>query len=156
MTRHEPAVPEPTSRRPFVIDFDTRVDRLDGEIVVTVLGEIDLATGPLLWECIATAIPDAERRLVIDLSGTTFIDSTGMAVFVQAHKHLRHRGAELILRAPQASARKVLSITGLDAVIAIQDSMAITVATSWPRGAAPVPGRLTSVPRETESDDPAR
>ena len=123
MTRPELPVPEPTSgKQPFVIDFDTRVDRVDGEIVVTVLGEIDSATGPLLWECLATAIPDAGRRLVIDLSGATFIDSTGMAVFIQAQKRLRHCGAELMLRAPQASARKVLSITGLDAVIAIQGS----------------------------------
>ena len=127
MTRPELAVPEPTSdKEPFVIDFDTRVERFDGEIVVTVLGEVDMATAPLLWECLATAIPEAVRRLVIDLSGTTFIDSTGMAVFLKAQRQLRHGGADLILRAPRASARKVLSVTALDTVITIQDGPAIT------------------------------
>lgn len=124
MTRLEPAVPEPTSGQdvPLLVDFDTRVDRLAGEVVVTVLGEIDMATGPLLSECLAAAIPDATRRLVIDLSGTTFIDSTGLALFVRAQQQLRHRGAELILRAPQAAARQVLAISGLDTVMTIQAS----------------------------------
>ena len=157
MTGLEP-IPEPTGGRdgPFQVDFDTRVVRRGGEVVVTVLGEIDIATGPLLWECLADAIPDAGRQLVIDLSGTTFIDSTGIAVFAQAHKQLRHRGAHLILRAPQASARKVLSITGLDTVIAIQDgAVASTVATSS-QMATPVPGGPAGVLPETESDDRAR
>lgn len=123
MTRLEPAVPEPTSRKDrFLVDFDTHVDHLAGEVVVTVLGEVDMASAPLLWRCLADAIPEASQRLVIDLSGTTFIDSTGMAVFVRAQQQLRQRGAELILRTPQASARQVLSVTGLDTVITIQDS----------------------------------
>lgn len=123
MTGLEPTGPEPTSGKDerFLVDFDTRVDRFAGEVVVTVLGEVDMASGPLLWSCLAEAIPDAARRLVIDLSGTTFIDSTGMALFIRAREHLRHRGAELILRTPQASARKLLAITGLDTVITIQD-----------------------------------
>lgn len=122
MTQLEPAVPEPTSGKDrFLVDFDTHVDHLAGEVVVTVLGEIDMASGPLLWRCLAEAIPEAPRRLVIDLSGTTFIDSTGMAVFIRAQQQLRQQGAELILRTPQASARKILSTTGLDTVITIQD-----------------------------------
>ena len=146
--------PSPGSKDgPFEVDFDTRVHRLDGEIVVTVLGEIDLATGPLLWECLATAIPDAERRLVIDLSGITFIDSTGMAVFMQAQKQLRHRGAELILRAPRASARRVLSITGLDTAIAVQDGSVTTTLAAPSPVTTPDSGRLASTPRETEADD---
>ena len=110
----------------LAVDFDIRVDRFAGEVVVSVLGEVDMASGPLLWECLAEAIPDAARRLVIDLSDTTFIDSTGLAIFVRAREQLRHRGAELILRTPQASARKVLSITGLDTVITIHDGSVAT------------------------------
>ena len=123
MTCAEP-VPQPPlagGTEPFLVDFDTRVGRLDGEVIVTVLGEIDMASGPLLWECLARTIPDAERRLVIDLAGTTFIDSTGLALFARAHQRLRRGGAELMLRAPNSSARLVLHITGLDQVITIED-----------------------------------
>ncbi|HET9770080.1 MAG TPA: STAS domain-containing protein [Acidimicrobiia bacterium] len=102
-------------------DFDIRVGRQAGDVVVTVLGEIDMASAPLLWERLTEAIPDASRALVIDLSGTTFIDSTGMAVLIRAQRHLRRRGAELIVRSPRPSARKVLAITGLDTIITIQD-----------------------------------
>ena len=136
MTGLEPAVPEPTSGKDgrFLVDFDTHVERFADEVVVTVLGEVDMACGPLLWRCLAEAIPDTARRLVVDLSGTTFIDSTGMALFVRAREQLRHRGAELILRNPQPSVRKVLSITGLDTVITIQDASLATTMASRPMG----------------------
>ena len=117
---------EHSGSRSVEFDCDTRVDQYAGEVVVTMLGEVDMASGPLLWRCLAEAIPDAARRLVIDLSGTTFIDSTGLAVFIRAREHLRHRGVELILRNPRSSARKLLSITGLDTVITIQDASAAT------------------------------
>lgn len=116
-----PQQPPAGATEPFFVDFDFRVSRLDGDVVVIVLGEIDMASGPLLWECLAGAFPDPDRRLVLDLAGTTFIDSTGLALFSRAHQRLRRGGAELVLRAPSSSARSVLRITGLDQVVTIED-----------------------------------
>jgi anti-anti-sigma factor len=101
-------------------EFGMEITSVDGEIVIAVRGELDMETCPLLWERMADAIPLAEKRLVVDLGDTAFIDSTGLAVFVRAFKRLQHGGSELVLRSPNRSARKILHITGLDRVMRIE------------------------------------
>ena len=98
--------------------FDAEVTRGDGEVVVLVRGEIDVASAPMLWERLVEAIPDT-KRLVLDLRETEFIDSTGLSVFVRALRRLRGDGSELILRSPRPGVRKILDITGLDQVFII-------------------------------------
>ncbi len=93
---------------------------VDGQVIISPCGEIDMAGAPLLWERISAAIPDVNERLVIDLSQTTFIDSTALAVFVKALKRLRLVGADLVLRAPNSAAQKVLNITALDQIMTIE------------------------------------
>jgi anti-sigma B factor antagonist len=101
-------------------EFELQVASTNGEVVVSVRGEIDMATAPSLWKELTELIPDVQKRLVIDLADTRFIDSTGMGVFVKAFKRLRHGGAELVLKSPNNSARKVLNLTGLDRVLTIE------------------------------------
>jgi anti-sigma B factor antagonist len=91
-----------------------------GEVIVTVHGEIDISTASQLWEHLAEAIPRATHRLVLDLSDTDFIDSIGLGVFVRAFKRLRSQGAEFVLRFPHPTARRILTITGLDRVMTIE------------------------------------
>lgn len=100
--------------------FATEVTKEDGEVVVSVRGEIDIVTAPVLWASLADVLPDT-TRVVIDLRGTEFIDSTGLGVLVRALKRLRHHGGDLVLRAPRPNARKVLSVTCLDRVMTIVD-----------------------------------
>lgn len=99
--------------------FDAEVTRGEGEVVVLVRGEIDVASAPWLWERLVEAIPDT-KRLVLDLRETEFIDSTGLSVFVRALRRLRGDGGELILRSPRPGIRKILDITGLDQVFTIE------------------------------------
>ena len=98
--------------------FGAEIRREDGEVVVAVRGEIDIVTAPALWDVIVEVIADT-NRLVVDLSETDFIDSTGLGVLVRALKRLRHHGGDLILRSPKPNARKVLHITHLDRVMTI-------------------------------------
>ena len=100
--------------------FSAEVTQGDGEVVVAVRGEIDVVTAPYLWETIAEVISDT-KRLVVDLSETEFIDSTGLGVLVRALKRLRHHGGDLILRSPKSNARKVLHMTSLDRVMTVVD-----------------------------------
>ena len=95
---------------------------VDGEVIICPRGEIDMAGAPLLWDRLAAAIPEVKERLVIDLSQTTFIDSTALTVFVRALKRLRNHGADLVLRGPNKSARRLLGITGLDQVMTIENA----------------------------------
>ena len=108
---------EPTGGRP---DFAVLTVSVDGEVVVAVRGEIDMATAPQLWQCLQEAIPEVTGRLVVDLAGTTFIDSTALAVLVRACKRLRHSEGELVLRAPSKTTRKVFAISGLDRMMTIE------------------------------------
>jgi anti-sigma B factor antagonist len=77
--------------------------------LVTVRGEIDMDnTGQLV-----DAIEMVAGTAVVDLSGVTFIDSTGLQGLLRAQKAARQRGDDLILRHPSKAVRRVLEMTGL-------------------------------------------
>ena len=92
---------------------------VDGETAtLAISGEVDLASAPGLRSELQRL--DA-RNLVVDLSGVTFIDSTGLGVLVAALKRTRESGGQLTLRSPTRATRKVLDITGLSQLVAIED-----------------------------------
>ena len=57
--------------------------------------------------------------IVLDLSGVSFLDSTGLLVLVAAHSLLDERGDELVLRAPSDRVRRNLEITHLVEIFAL-------------------------------------
>jgi anti-sigma B factor antagonist len=89
--------------------------------IVTITGEIDLYTAPKLQTDLAAIIDDAApaARIVIDMSGVEFCDSTGMNILVSCLRHVRERGGELELAAPRPAITKILAVTGLDSVFTI-------------------------------------
>jgi len=99
--------------------FGARVAERDGEVVVEVRGEIDLATGEALWRAIEVA-SSRSRRLVIDLTETTFIDSSGLAILIRAHRLLGQIPGAIVLRGPNPTARKLLDISGLDRLVTVE------------------------------------
>lgn len=117
----QPGAFDPLTTSPYGADLDVRLSRLDGQVLVSVAGEIDMDSAPLLWQRLAEAIPLVDKRLIVDLSATTFVDSSGLAVFVRAYQDLRRRGAELVLRSPSTITRRAFAITALDTVITIED-----------------------------------
>jgi anti-sigma B factor antagonist len=102
-------------------DFGVQILTVDGQTVVSVRGEIDMATAPSLWKQLSEAIPEGEGNLVIDLAATRFVDSTGMGVFVRAFERLQQGGNQLVLRSPNHTTRKVIELTGLDGVVIVED-----------------------------------
>ena len=89
-------------------------------VVVTAAGEIDLYTAPKLQADLAGIIDATPAaRVVIDMSGVEFCDSTGMNVLLSALRQVRERGGELELAAPRPAVMKILQVTGLDAVFTI-------------------------------------
>ena len=90
-------------------------------MVVTIAGEIDLYTAPKLQTDLVAIIDDAApaARIVIDMSGVEFCDSTGMNVLLSCLRHVRERGGELELAAPRPAIVKILAVTGLDSVFTI-------------------------------------
>jgi len=55
-----------------------------GTVVCTAVGEVDVATGPLLLDRLQKATSDEPRHLVVDLSGVTFFSAAGVEVLMQA------------------------------------------------------------------------
>jgi anti-sigma B factor antagonist len=92
----------------------------DDHTIVTIRGEIDLYTAPRLHSELAGLLAeDMPARVVIDMSGVEFCDSTGMNVLLSCLRRARERGGELEIAAPKPAVRKILQVTGLDSVFTL-------------------------------------
>ena len=94
-----------------------------GHAVVSVYGEVDLYTAPRLQAELASLVRDGAGRVVVDLSGVEFCDSTGMNVLLSAMKRLREHGGSLELASPRPAVRRILQVTGLDTVFSVHDAL---------------------------------
>jgi anti-sigma B factor antagonist len=85
--------------------LEIHVDQQREILVVTPVGEIDIVTGGLFLEALIAAVSAGESRLVVDLSRVPFMDSTGLAIFVSAHRALRTVDGQLriVARPPIAA-----------------------------------------------------
>lgn len=92
---------------------------VDGQITVTVRGEVDLATAGALWETLQKASV-AGTTLVVDLSATSFMDSSGLDVLLRARRHLATIGSTILLRSPHERVVKLLEVSGLDRVFPLE------------------------------------
>ncbi len=92
----------------------------DDHTIVTIRGEIDLYTAPRLHSELAGLLAEGmPARVVIDMSGVEFCDSTGMNVLLSCLRRARERGGELEIAAPKPAVRKILQVTGLDSVFTL-------------------------------------
>jgi anti-sigma B factor antagonist len=101
-------------------EFSLSQDTIDDERhVVAVTGEIDLFTAPELKAALGEAIEAGRRRIVVDLSDTTFLDSTALGVLIGTVKRLRSREGRLTLVNTDSNIAKTFEITGLDQIFTI-------------------------------------
>lgn len=101
-------------------EFSLSQDTIDEERhVVAVTGEIDLFTAPELKAALGEAIEAGRRRIVVDLTSTTFLDSTALGVLIGTVKRLRAREGRLTLVNRDANIAKTFEITGLDQIFTI-------------------------------------
>lgn len=96
--------------------------------VVSVGGEIDPGTAKELSDAALTAMQEIGPSLVLDLSGVTFMDSTGLKVLLAVHQRAQLAGGRLVLAAATRSVQRVVSITGLDETFEARDSVEEAVA----------------------------
>lgn len=113
-------------------DFEVRVESRESATVVTATGEVDIATAPHLRETLEHTLTTTPPVLILDFSGVTYFDSTGLDVLV----HLRNitEDGQLHLVVSRA-VRRPLLITGLDRLIPTHDDLAsaLTADSSRPR-----------------------
>ena len=102
-------------------EFSLTEDALDADRhVVAVRGEIDLFTAPELKQKLTDAIEGGKTRIVVDLSDTTFLDSTALGVLIGAVKRLRSREGALVIVNTDQNIAKTFEITGLDQIFTIR------------------------------------
>jgi anti-anti-sigma factor len=86
-------------------------------VVVSVGGELDMATAPQLQDQITDLLDRGLSRLVFDLTDLSFCDSTGLSVFVRAKNSTDEAGGVVRLAAPQRGVRRILEVSGLVEVL---------------------------------------
>ena len=87
--------------------------------VLSVHGEVDAFTAPLLDKIVTAVIDHGAVRLVIDGSGVEFMDAAGLRVVVSTANRLRPDGAVLVIRAPSAPVIRLLEMSGVVTVVGI-------------------------------------
>jgi len=86
-------------------------------LVVTVRGELDIGTAPALRERLSAAIGAGTRRLVIDLSAISFLDSVALATIVHAKQRLPEDGRMALAVDPSSYVMLVFESGGLPQVL---------------------------------------
>jgi anti-sigma B factor antagonist len=110
-------------------EFALTEDSLDDERhVIAIAGEIDLFTAPEMKAALLGAIDSGKTRIVVDLSQTTFLDSTALGVLIGAIKRLRSRDGALTIVNTESTIAKTFEITGLDQIFTITDTREAAIA----------------------------
>lgn len=89
-------------------------------VVIAVAGDLDIATADQLFrEAHEVLRGSAPAQLVLDLSGVSFLDSSGIGTLVELRNVATDTGGTLTLRRPSERTRRLLEITALDSVFTI-------------------------------------
>jgi anti-anti-sigma factor len=95
-------------------------DRWDGRVAtVTVLGELDISTVDILSHALDKLARQSPERLVVDMAGVGFMDSSGLHAFVRVRKVLP-AGCPIVVRSPQRGVRQVFQLTGMTSVLTFE------------------------------------
>lgn len=105
------------------MDLTTTVTSRDSATVLAVQGDIDISTAPLLSEALSAIVVDSCTRLVVDLDGVGFLDSSALAALVGANRAVLDAGGTLAIACPKTQLLKIFTITKLDEVIPVFASL---------------------------------
>jgi anti-sigma B factor antagonist len=105
--------------------MDFAIDHhLEGEIaIVEVSGWIEISSAPRLRDTLISLIDDGHLHLVIDLSSTVFLDSTGLGVLVGTLHRLRSRDGSLAIAGVKDRVGRAFQISNLDQIITLTDTV---------------------------------
>ena len=97
--------------------------RSEGEtIVVSLSGDVDLDNSPQVRSALLNAVRE-KRAVLVDMSGVSYIDSSGIASLVEAYQSARRGRTAFALVAVSDAAMRVLELARLDQVFSIHASI---------------------------------
>lgn len=100
----------------FRVGYETPTEEIG---VVVLEGEIDIYSAPQFKEVLVNGIEGGARRVIVDLSDVTFIDSTALGVLVSGAKRVRPRNGNLDIVCTDENIIRIFEITGLDRIFGI-------------------------------------
>jgi anti-sigma B factor antagonist len=102
---------------PLALELACATDE-DGNQIISVTGELDIATADQAYAYISDVIDawlgEPPAPVSVDLSGLTFCDASGLSALARIARHARQAGRQLRLTAARPSLLKIMRITGLD------------------------------------------
>jgi anti-sigma B factor antagonist len=107
-------------------DFSLTLERLEsGATVLVLAGELDLYRAPEIEGALASAVADRALdeeagRLTVDLRSVTFLDSTAIAILLDASRRQSARGGELLVLVGPQTPMTAFEVTGFDRLLSIK------------------------------------
>lgn len=98
------------------------VQKVEGLPVLLVKGEIDIYTAPMFKQAVVGLVSDGHSNVVIDLSGVTFMDSSGFGTLLGATRRLRPAGGGLYLAGANTTIQRMLRLTRLDTIMGLYET----------------------------------
>jgi anti-sigma B factor antagonist len=96
-------------------------------VILTVCGEVDLATAPQLDAKLTDLVENGAGGVIVDLTPVAFMDSTGLTVLLAGRRRAHARGRSIQLVCPEGPVHRVLRITGVDTVLPVHSLLAEAV-----------------------------
>ncbi|MCX6343996.1 MAG: STAS domain-containing protein [Armatimonadetes bacterium] len=110
------------------IRLDSELRKIDDAEVLEIKGEIDVYTAPQFKEAIDGVLSRGQKRLIINMAGVTYMDSSGFGALLSATKRLRPVGGTVSLVQCNNAIDRILKTTRLDSVFHMFDSVDDAVA----------------------------
>ena len=99
------------------------VETSDGHVLIRASGELDVSNSASLTQAGEDAMADGYGTVLLDFSGITFMDSTGIGVLVIALRRTRASDGSFAIAGAQGRTHRTLSLTGLDRVFSLYDTV---------------------------------
>jgi anti-anti-sigma factor len=104
------------------VQLSVRTDTIGTTVVLRVAGAADIASAPALGVQVAELIRRSDCDVVIDLSDTTFLDSTGLSVLLNINRRATRAGLGSAVICPPGPARTPMRIARLEETLRVYDS----------------------------------
>lgn len=90
--------------------------------LISVNGEIDAGSSIYLDNALKEALENEEKKIVVDLSGLSYISSAGLGVFISHLDEFEHQGVKLVLFGINETVKQVFDILGLEKLLTIVET----------------------------------